>query len=314
MRPVAANFARSQPFGGMPTAGVAPSWVPNTVGWYVRLYGNYQPFGHAGEDIACPVGTPVYAIADGEVVWADWGYNLPGDESDWGYRQRWYFYKSFPGILTVIKHPQLGPNVYTAYAHLSNNDHAPVGSRVKRGQLIALSGNTGGVAAHLHVEYLRDPSYSTGGGLIYGRDNPAKLYGALTPSGTVTPIKKEDLPLSRAEVNEIKNYMAALLIYGYTSGGRKHPGVAAVVEQNQREIRALPKAVWEVPVVRGGGKVSALQELADAKTLGQQNKATLAEIEALLTPEALADLIPSSMAQQVIDALADRLAGPPAAA
>lgn len=189
MRPVSSQFRQSQGFGAMATAGVAPSKTPGTVGYYVHLYGNYQPNGHAGEDIATPIGTPVYAIADGVVVWADWGHRLPGDNTDRGYRQRWYFYKDFPGVLTVLHHPQLG--IYTAYAHLSDNNPAPVGSRVKEGQLIAYSGASSrgsayGVAAHLHVEALVDLSYRTGGGLIYGRANPAKYYGAALSVQSVT--------------------------------------------------------------------------------------------------------------------------------
>ena len=76
MRLVDVKFPINQPFGGMKTAGVAPSWTPDTVGWYDRLYGNYQPYGHAGCDIACPEGTPVQAIAAGTVLWADWGTKL----------------------------------------------------------------------------------------------------------------------------------------------------------------------------------------------------------------------------------------------
>ena len=174
----------------MATAGVVGDINrPNTVEYYVALYGNYQAFGHAGEDIACPIGTPVYAMASGTVLWADWGTNLPGDESDWGYRQRWYLYKGFPGIVTLIQHPW-GIGVY---AHLSDNDAAPTGTVVREGQLIGHSGNTGGVAPHLHVEALVDLNYTTSGDKIYGRVNPARYYGGISPQGTITESQEDEL-------------------------------------------------------------------------------------------------------------------------
>ena len=40
-------------------------------------------------------------------------------------------------------------------------------------------------------------------------------------------------------------------------------------------LPALPGKVWDTPVRRGGKNVSALQELADAKTVGYQNADTL---------------------------------------
>ena len=184
MRPVSAEFPINQPFGSMKTDGVAPSWTPDTVGWYVRLYGNYQPFGHAGCDIKCPEGTPVYAMAAGTVLWADWGTKLPGDESNAGYRKRWYLYKGFPGIVTVIQHQ----GWIGVYAHLSEA-RMNVGDTVQEGQQIGLSGGTGGVAPHLHVEALIDLSFSTGDGLIYGRTSPEPFFdpAALAAQGTITP-------------------------------------------------------------------------------------------------------------------------------
>jgi hypothetical protein len=86
--------------------------------------------------------------------------------------------------VTVIQHPW-GKGVY---AHLSNNDAAPAGTKVKEGQLIALSGDTGGVAPHLHVEALINDSYVTQGGLIYGRTDPAPFFGTITPQSTTTPV------------------------------------------------------------------------------------------------------------------------------
>lgn len=185
MRPVPAEFPVNQKFGSYATAGVTPNQYGTEVQQLVYLYGNYQPYGHAGCDIACPIGTPVRAIADGTVLWADWGTNLPGDESDAGYRLRWYLYKTFPGIVTVIQHD----GWISVYAHLSDAPLNP-GDRVTEGQEIARSGNTRSpgvsLGAHLHVEALVDYAYTTGNGLIYGRTNPEPYFGGIAAMGSVT--------------------------------------------------------------------------------------------------------------------------------
>jgi len=84
---------------------------------------------HAGVDIPGPVGTPIYATADGVIGRA---------ERSGGY-----------GNLVEINH---GKGIQTRYGHLSKILVAPM-SRVKRGQLIALMGSTGrSTGPHLHYE------------------------------------------------------------------------------------------------------------------------------------------------------------------
>lgn len=177
MRPVSDEFGVTQAFGSYATGGVTPDPNGTEVQQLVAQYGNYQPYGHAGQDIGAPIGTPVHAIAAGTVLWADWGTNLPGDESDAGYRERWYLYKTFPGIVIVIQHD----GWKGVYAHLSETPLNP-GDTVTEGQQIALSGNTRApgvtLGAHLHVEALIDDSYTTGNGLIYGRTDPTPYFGA----------------------------------------------------------------------------------------------------------------------------------------
>jgi hypothetical protein len=192
VRPVSSEYEVSQDFGSYATAGVVGNAYGNEVQQLVAMYGNYQPFGHAGQDIATPIGTPVVAISDGTVLWAGWGEDLPGDES-WGpsgYFQRWALYKTFPGICTVIQH-WWGISVT---AHMSD---APlnVGDKVTEGQQIGLTGNTKArgqaVGAHVHIEALIDLSYTTGGGLIYGRTDPTQFYGGLAAQGSAT--QEEDM-------------------------------------------------------------------------------------------------------------------------
>jgi len=87
---------------------------------------------HKGIDITANRGTPVYAAGDGVVVEAG--------------RAAGY------GINVVIEHAKAGYR--TRYAHLSRiASGIRSGSRVTRGQQIALSGNTGlSKAPHLHYE------------------------------------------------------------------------------------------------------------------------------------------------------------------
>lgn len=88
---------------------------------------------HAGIDLAGPVGTPVYATADGIVSYAGWMH---------GY-----------GNLVEIEH---GKAIETRYGHLSKLLVKP-NTRVKRGQLIALMGSTGrSTGSHLHYEVRLD--------------------------------------------------------------------------------------------------------------------------------------------------------------
>ncbi|MGI6565903.1 MAG: M23 family metallopeptidase [Firmicutes bacterium] len=84
---------------------------------------------HYGLDIAIPIGTPVRAAADGRVTWS-------------GARGSY-------GNLVIIDH---GQKVETRYAHNSRLA-VKAGDTVKRGQIIAYSGNTGrSTGPHLHFE------------------------------------------------------------------------------------------------------------------------------------------------------------------
>lgn len=94
-----------------------------------------SPFGprwggmHNGIDIAVVTGTPIRAAADGRVIYSG---------ANGGY-----------GIMVMIDH---GSGVETRYAHHSRNV-VSVGQTVKRGDIIAYSGNTGNsTGPHLHFE------------------------------------------------------------------------------------------------------------------------------------------------------------------
>lgn len=85
---------------------------------------------HAGLDFTAPVGTPIYATADGVVKEA--GYNTGGY-----------------GNNVVINH---GFGFQTLYAHMYKIK-ARVGQKVKRGEVIGYIGNTGkSTGPHLHYE------------------------------------------------------------------------------------------------------------------------------------------------------------------
>jgi murein DD-endopeptidase MepM/ murein hydrolase activator NlpD len=85
---------------------------------------------HGGIDLAGPIGTPIYATADGLVAKAEWNSG--------GY-----------GNLVEINH---GQGIETRYGHLSRFV-ARSGQRVRRGDLIGYMGSTGrSTGSHLHYE------------------------------------------------------------------------------------------------------------------------------------------------------------------
>jgi murein DD-endopeptidase MepM/ murein hydrolase activator NlpD len=93
---------------------------------------------HTGVDFAVPEGTDILAVADGKIEAANWG-------------------KSY-GVQLVQK----VEGGWVIYAHLSKA-LVKAGDKVKKGQHIAESGNTGNsTGAHLHFEMRNNIRWSAG--------------------------------------------------------------------------------------------------------------------------------------------------------
>jgi murein DD-endopeptidase MepM/ murein hydrolase activator NlpD len=104
---------------------------------------------HTGVDYACKVGTDIVAVADGKIENASWG-------------------KSYGTQLV-----QKVEGGWVIYAHLSKN-LVKAGDKVKKGQLIAKSGNTGNSSGpHLHFEMRDNIRWSSGKDI-----DPAKILAS----------------------------------------------------------------------------------------------------------------------------------------
>jgi murein DD-endopeptidase MepM/ murein hydrolase activator NlpD len=113
-------------------------------GFGYRLHPIYQTLIlHKGMDFACDIGTPIYATANAVVKSAR--------------------YETGYGNIVTLDH---GYGYETRYAHLSSIE-VEVGQRVVRGEVIALSGNSGrSTGPHLHYEVLQRGNFV----------NPAHYY------------------------------------------------------------------------------------------------------------------------------------------
>jgi len=154
---------------------------PTTEGWTSQKFGTnpggYNPAGgHTGEDIAIPVGTPLVAMADGVVVHVG---TFDGTYTD----NPWWIMPSFAGFVVTVDYG----DYLSHYAHCSGS---PVlsGKRVRQGDVVAYSGNTGSATSgpHCHWEVMRNGwnlQSST-----YGRIDPRSIIGApVAAQGDITP-------------------------------------------------------------------------------------------------------------------------------
>ena len=118
------------------------------LGWplanHIITQGYYYNDGsiHRAIDMRAIVGTPVAAAEDGEItIVYHWnGIRTQGDTNSYG-------------NMVKLKHDSWkGGSVETLYAHL-NSTNVKVGQKVKKGDIIGYSGNTGNsFGAHLHFE------------------------------------------------------------------------------------------------------------------------------------------------------------------
>ena len=115
-----------------PLQGTITQWfgpTSNTLEPPLVYQGKSYPHFHNGIDIAAPLGTPVRAIASGQVVFA--GRDSSG------------------AVVVQIEH---APNVLSLYGHLEDPPAVKVGDAVVTGEVIGTVGLTGNTTGpHLHL-------------------------------------------------------------------------------------------------------------------------------------------------------------------
>ncbi|MER6098498.1 peptidoglycan DD-metalloendopeptidase family protein, partial [Streptomyces sp. NPDC001728] len=159
-----------------------------------------QPYhaGHNGVDIADAIGTPIYAVGDGEVTIS--GYT--GDYGQW----------------IRVQHPD---GRISEYGHMYQRD-VSVGDHVVAGQRIALMGAEGNsTGSHLHLRIWGDPSAS------YGIDPEVYLAeGGITlpctPGGGGHPPRPLMYPAESGRVVSARSADGRLEVFAAAADGVHH--------------------------------------------------------------------------------------------
>ena len=162
--------------------------------------GGYNPAGgHTGTDFPTPIGTPVRAVGDGTVTFADWSHTLPADyRPDGSGRNPYWLAPAFGGIVVCIDHGPGQP--VSIYAHL-NSTPLNKGDKVTQGQIIGESGNTGAsTGPHLHFEMMPDGWNFNNG--TYGRVNPAIFCKGYWNPAPAAPTLKANQRITAAATNQ----------------------------------------------------------------------------------------------------------------
>ena len=160
--PGVAGGGNSSAAGGVP-AGSFSKPMKTSEAQLTSPFGPRWGTNHNGIDLAGPLGTPIYAYADGIVSQA-------GTANGFGH---WI----------VLDHNIDGQVVSTVYGHMfADGVLVEVGDRVTAGQHIANEGNDGqSTGAHLHFEY-HPGGWTQGGGI-----DPEPFYAAAAEPGSGTP-------------------------------------------------------------------------------------------------------------------------------
>lgn len=244
--------------------------------------------GHSGVDFAQPRGAVIRASGPGKVTTLS--SNRRGGYYIW------------------VQYDQ-GPRV--GYHHMDSHAGCPkVGARVRKGDRLGFVGNTGNsTGPHLHSE-VSGHATTDGYWKFFDRN---RVVGQSTTSG--------------GNATEGDEFMAKIddLWQEWLPGeaGKKTAGAAyllfvEILTTVRTLVAGTAKAVWATTVARDGKKISALQELADAKTLGMNANVKLDELlkrPAVALTDAQVDQLAAkvgekvalSIAPAVLDAMSARL-------
>ena len=158
-----------------PSAPFKDGWRwPVDAGIVSSEYGPRWGRQHSGIDIAARIGEPVFACADGEVIYSGSGLS--------GY-----------GNIVIVRH---GDGRTSLYAHNSEL-RVSVGAQVRGGTLIALIGNTGrSTGPHLHFEIRQgqvsiDPRTLLPPSKLAGVHDPAILFAQEAGERTIPRMRTD---------------------------------------------------------------------------------------------------------------------------
>ena len=212
-----------------------PQGFYSSVGW----------FGHNGIDYGCFTGDPVEAVCDGVIDFAGAG------------NDHWLL--SGGGNAILLRNDELGITFEYLHLHSFKVTH---GQTVKRGQVIALSGNTGiSSGDHLHLGAIPSLNVDVNNG-YRGRVDPTPyLYGEMNPDYAKTTTPKELFTM--AEMETLKGYHATT--------HAKLNAMASVVNSNAVQNRA-----WHAA---SHGKLNALTKMVAELTAKTGTPITEAQIK-----------------------------------
>ncbi len=133
--------------------------MPLTTGSYrlTSQYGYRWGGMHEGMDMAAPAGTPIHAVAAGEVTYV--GYGLGGRS----------------GMIIVLKHEVDGQTFWTWYIHMyPDGIFVQEGQQVAAGEVIGEVGSYGNsTGPHLHLEVHIDDEFTTVDPAVWLAENNA---------------------------------------------------------------------------------------------------------------------------------------------
>lgn len=247
----------------------------------------YTYKGHSGMDFPQKAGTIFRASGPGHVVTRS--HNVLG------------------GFYVWVQY-DAGPKV--GYHHMtSHQDTPPVGTRVQEGTILGHVGGLGqhSTGPHLHMQVAGEKDGSTFW-LFFDR---TRVVGQASPSGT--PAQPEEEAEFMAKIDDLwQQWLPGQA--GVKQAGGAYLLFVEILTKARTAVADTVKGVWGQTVTRGDKSIPALQELADAKTLGIDANTKLDEL--LKRPavglsdaqvDQLAQKVALGIAPAVLDAMAKRL-------